>query len=129
MRRLGNGSEHLSRTDIRGANHANFTIAIRERGGPLDRIEAVRLFVPEGIPFPFGSVTAAYVLNDDHIAARDYSVGWRDSPAGALVVRRAHKDDRELARGSWAIDVRVEHNTVARLHRNIVLSDDVDWRR
>src|SRR5207253_10557227 len=70
--RLGNGGEHLRRPHIRAPHHADFAIGIRERGSPFDGIEAVGLLALEGIPFPSRGVPAAYVLDDDDIAARDY---------------------------------------------------------
>ena len=121
---MRDGGEHLSGADVRSADHADFAVRIRERGGPLDGVVTVIAFVLEGIPFAFGSEAAADVLNDDDVAKRrgpHAELGF----AGAFVVRRALEEDRELTVGFGAVDVGAESDAVARFHGDVVFDGDV----
>src|SRR4029077_19154396 len=70
VRRMSDGREHLRRTDVRAAEHADLAVRIRLRGDPLDRVVAVVRFVDERIPIAVGGVAAAYILQKNHISTR-----------------------------------------------------------
>src|SRR5215475_3019366 len=69
MRWIRDRGEHLRGADVGAAEHADFSVGVGKRGGPLDRIVSVVGFVDEGVELAFGAVAAARVFGDDDAAA------------------------------------------------------------
>src|SRR5579872_2605322 len=81
--------------------------------------------MPERIPFSLGSIAAANILDDEHITARHDLEGRHGCPVHALVVGRAHQDDRKFVYRFGPVDVRIKGDTIASLHGYTVLDEDV----
>ena len=83
VRRMGDGGEHLGRTHVGPAKHPDFAVRVGKRRRPLHGVVAVVGFVQEWVPFAFGSIAAANILNEDHIPARG---GFQAEPGSAVFV-------------------------------------------
>src|SRR5579872_7208334 len=122
MWRIGDGGKHLRGADVAAAEHADFSVGVRKRGGPLDSVVAVVGLVDEGVELAFGAVAAASVFGDDDEAA----LGAANADAGfvAAVVGCADEEDWEFAVGLRAIDVGFEDDAVAHGDFYVAIEDD-----
>ena len=115
---------HLGRVSLRvgpvgGAEHADVAGRVRERGGPLDGIEAVRRVEVVVLgERPLGLVAAPGVLQHDDVAVADETPGALDEPARLLSVRGALQQDREP--GSGGDPVAHRHRDVAGVQHDVV---------
>ena len=112
--RVRRGGQHLRRADVGAAPHADPSVGVRERGRPLDGVEAVVGFVPERIELAFGVEPAAHVLPDHHVAGGGERTRLAD--AALPVVRRALEQRGEAAFRVGPVHVGHEGDAVAGLH-------------
>ena len=87
MRWLRQRCQHLCRANIRSSKHSHFSIRIRQRTCPLNRVVTILPFVLERIPFSLRLISTAYVLHNDDVAARCRQVRERRNPIPRFVVR------------------------------------------
>ena len=120
---MADRSEHLRGADIGTAQHADLAVRMRQCGGPLHRVVAIIDLVLEGVPLAVGGVAAAHILHHHHEAARN-CLGRKFS-GSVLVVGGPLQKHRERTLADWAIDVGLERDAVARLHRDVVLEEDL----
>ncbi len=123
MRWMADCGEHLRRAHVRSAEHADFAIGVRQSCRPLHRVVAVVDLVLEGVPLTLGGIAATDVLHDDHEASGDSMA--REVGGIVLVIGRALQKDREGSFAGGTIDVGLERDTVAGLHRDVAFEDQI----
>jgi hypothetical protein len=120
--RFADGGEHLGCADVGAGEHADFSVGVRQGGGPFNGVVAVVGFVLEGVPLALGGVAAADVLSDDHEAVLD-GFGAKGGEA-VLVVGGADEEDVEGTITGGAVDVGEEGDAVAGFHGDVFFDDD-----
>src|SRR5712664_4566518 len=123
LRWLGDRRKKLRRTNVRPAKHADFSIGIRQGGGPLDGVVPVLRFILKGIPLAFRFKSPAHILRNHHIPAR--RCPQPESHAPRLVVGSAHQQHRKFAFSFWPVNVSSQSHAIAHLRRHISLHRDV----
>src|SRR5215469_11206305 len=94
---------------------------------PLDGVISGGGLMAEGIPFSFGGITPAHILNNDHVTMRCRTMRCRaqaEVPA-LLVIRGALQENRKFAIGFWSVNVGAQNDAVAHLHRHVVFDGDL----
>jgi len=125
MGRMRGGSEHLSRANVRAAEHSDLAAGVRKRRNPLYCVVTIFGLMKKGIPFPFRAVAAADILDDNDVTARGTLVEELDVRTPAqFVVGGALEEDRKFPFGIRTIDIRSKSDTVAHLGGNIVFHFD-----
>ncbi len=99
---------------------------MRKGSRPLYRVKAVVGLMLEWVPLAFGLVSSAHVLNHDHVTPRCRRV---PEVRGILpVVGSPLKQNGKFAFSGRTINVGIERNTVACLHRDVMLDGDAGDR-
>src|SRR5688572_4947570 len=104
----------LHRARIRKAVGSHPAIGPGLPGRPLDRVVAIRAFLPVRIEVSVRRIAAAHVLHDDRIAARHgLLVNAVAARRAMFPVRRTKDEHREPAGARGAIDIRPQYDAVA----------------
>ena len=106
--------QHLRRSDVRAAEHADLPVRIGKRRRPFDGVVAVLRLVLERIELSLRVEPSTYVLLDDDIARRREIASLL--PSAAPIVRRALEKGGEAALASRPVDVRDEDHAITGLH-------------
>ena len=128
---MADGGEHLRRAYIRATEHAHLAIGVRQSGRPLDGVVTVFALMLEGVPLALGGKSPTHILRHNHIAACDGLAG-KDGDR-VLAIRRPLQEHGKGAFPGRTVDVRAQRHSVARLHRNIALDNNIgsslslDW--
>ncbi len=118
--RLCQRGQHLRRAYVRPAEHSHFSVCVRQRARPLDRVVPVFSFMLERIPFTFRLVPPAHVLHDYDISACCCNVCKRGDPRLRFVVGRPRQQYRQLFVRLRPVDIRPQRHAIPHFHGHVV---------